>query len=76
MGNFSSGKFAAFGLALDTGLGIEVCSLGPLCFAGAREGVSSTEVCRFLAVLGWTSVTTHLVQTTASVKAVRAAVCT
>ena len=45
--------------------------MAPLCFAGAREGVSSTEVCRFLAVLGWTSVTTHLVQTTASVKAVR-----
>ena len=39
-----------------------------------REGVSSTEVCRLLAVLGW-SFSTHLVQTTASVKAVRLPEC-
>ena len=74
LGSFSSEKFAAFGLAFDTGLGIE-CFQSLCALVGAREGVSSTEVCRLLAVLGW-SFSTHLVQTTASVKAVRAAVCT
>ena len=38
LGSFSSEKFAAFGLALDPGLGIERAFLVHLCFAGGREG--------------------------------------
>ena len=39
LGSFSSEKFAAFGLALDAGLGIEVSSLRAFCALPVREKV-------------------------------------
>ena len=38
LGSFSSEKFAAFGLAFDTGLGIE-CAVKLLCALSVREKV-------------------------------------